>query len=63
VAAGGFVPSGGANNIALALFSFPSLARCKRHQAAQAASLQDARCLAAFAWTGRTQCIIGDARS
>ncbi|MCC4603419.1 NIPSNAP family protein [Xanthomonas campestris] len=43
---GCFLPSEGANTIALALFSFPSLAEYARYREA---SLQDAQCLAAFA--------------
>ncbi|MEC3887873.1 NIPSNAP family protein [Xanthomonas campestris] len=44
----------GANNSALALFSFPSLAAYERYRIA---SLQDAQCLAAFAYAEHTRCI------
>ncbi|WP_323228736.1 NIPSNAP family protein [Xanthomonas floridensis] len=55
-----FLPSEGANTIALALFSFPSLAEYARYREA---SLQDAQCLAAFAYAERTRCIISYERS
>ncbi|MCC8629656.1 NIPSNAP family protein [Xanthomonas vesicatoria] len=57
---GYFLPSEGANNIALALFSFPSLAEYERYRAA---SLQDAECLSAFAYAERTRCIVSYERS
>ncbi|MEA9787353.1 NIPSNAP family protein [Xanthomonas campestris pv. raphani] len=50
----------GANNSALALFSFPSLAAYERYRSA---SLEDAECLAAFAYAEHTRCIIRDERS
>ncbi|MCL1529774.1 NIPSNAP family protein [Xanthomonas nasturtii] len=57
---GYFLPSEGANNIALALFSFPSLAEYERYREA---SLQDAQCLAAFAYAEQTRCIVSYERS
>ena len=57
---GYFLPHEGANNIALALFSFPSLAAYEsyRHQMAG-----DAECQAAFALADRTRCILSYERS
>lgn len=57
---GYFLPSEGANNIAYALFSFPSLAKYEeyRHK-----SFQDADCMAAFAFAEEAGCIISYERS
>ena len=57
---GYFLPSEGANNIALALFSFPSLSAYEqyRHQ-----SMQDPQCRAAFKYAEDTQCILSYERS
>ena len=57
---GYFLPHEGANNIAVALFSFPSLAayeqyRLKIHE--------DEDCLAAFSFAEKTRCIISFERS
>ncbi|MEA9558285.1 NIPSNAP family protein [Xanthomonas nasturtii] len=57
---GYFLPSERANNIALALFSFPSRAEYGSYRVA---SLQDAGCLSAFAYAERTRCIVNDERS
>jgi NIPSNAP len=57
---GYFLPSEGANNIALALFSFPSLAEYERYRTA---SMADAECQAAFAYAEQTQCIVSYERS
>lgn len=57
---GYFLPSEGANNIALALFSFPSLAAYEDYRQR---SLQDAECQAAFAYAKETQCILSYERS
>jgi hypothetical protein len=57
---GYFLPSEGANNIALALFSFPSLSAYEvyRHQ-----SQQDPECQAAFKYAEETRCIASYERS
>ena len=57
---GYFLPHEGANNIALALFSFPSLAdyEAYRHRVAE-----DAECQAAFALAEKTRCILSYERS
>ena len=47
---GYFLPSEGANNVALALFTFPSLA-------------DDAACRAAFLYAEETRCIVSYERS
>ena len=57
---GYFLPSEGANNIALAIFSFPSLGayeiyRCK--------AAKDNRCIAAFEYAQATRCIVSYERS
>lgn len=57
---GYFMPSEGANNVALALFSFPSLALYEEYRQL---SLQDPECLAAFAYAEQTRCIISYERS
>lgn len=57
---GYFLPSEGANNIALALFSFPSLAAYEQYRIQ---SLQDAACQAAFKYAKDTQCILSYERS
>ena len=51
---GYWLPSEGANDIAYAKFSFPSLAA---YEAYRTASMQDADCLKAFAFAQRTKCI------
>lgn len=57
---GYFLPSEGANNIALALFSFDSLAA---YEVYRQRSLQDADCLAAFRYADETDCIVSYERS
>lgn len=57
---GYFLPHEGANDIALALFSFPSLATYEAYRAAMAA---DAECQAAFAYAEETRCILRYERS
>lgn len=57
---GYFMPSEGANNIALALFSFPSLAAYEDYRQR---SLQHAECQAAFAYAKETQCFLSYERS
>ena len=57
---GYFLPSEGANNIALALFSFPSLAA---YESYRADSLRDPQCQAAFAFAKQTKCIVSYERS
>ncbi|WP_255826458.1 NIPSNAP family protein [Marinomonas rhizomae] len=57
---GYFLPSEGANNIALALFTFESLSAYEeyRHQ-----SLSDSDCIKAFEFADRVDCIISYERS
>ncbi|QEI07521.1 NIPSNAP family protein [Pigmentiphaga aceris] len=57
---GYFLPSEGANNIALALFSFPSLAEYEDYRNR---SKTDADCIAAFKYATDTKCIISYERS
>ena len=57
---GYFLPSEGANNVALALFSFPSFAAYERYREQ---SFQDAECQAAFRYAEETRCIISYERS
>lgn len=57
---GYFLPSEGANNVALALFSFPSLALYEEYRKR---SLEDPECLAAFAFARETGCIFSYERS
>jgi hypothetical protein len=57
---GYFLPSEGANNIALALFSFPSLAAYEQYRAL---SFDDAQCQAAFQYALDTKCILSYERS
>ncbi|SBS28939.1 hypothetical protein MSP8887_01004 [Marinomonas spartinae] len=57
---GYFLPSEGANNIALALFTFPSLATYEQYRQD---SLEDTDCIAAFQFAEDTQCIIHYERS
>ncbi|MFV9684613.1 NIPSNAP family protein [Pseudomonas sp. NY15367] len=57
---GYFLPSEGANNVALALFSFPSLAAYERYRQD---SFADAECLAAFKYAEETRCVISYERS
>ncbi|MFC7462964.1 NIPSNAP family protein [Hydrogenophaga defluvii] len=57
---GYFLPSEGANDVALALFSFPSLAEYELYRQR---SFQDADCLAAFKYAEETRCVISHERS
>ena len=57
---GYFLPSEGANNIALALFTFPSLASYEQYRQD---SFKDADCQAAFQYAEQTQCIVSYERS
>lgn len=51
---GYFLPSEGANNIALAMFTFPSLAA---YEIYRQQSFNDAECQAAFRYAEETRCI------
>ena len=57
---GYFMPHEGANNIALALFSFPTLAAYEDYRARMA---EDAECQAAFAFAEQSRCILSYERS
>mgnify|MGYP000571700337 FL=1 len=57
---GYFLPSEGANNIALALFTFPSLAAYEQYRQD---SMQDDDCIAAFKYAEETHCILSYERS
>lgn len=57
---GYFLPSEGANNIALALFTFPSLAAYEQYRND---SFADANCMTAFQYAKDTRCIISYERS
>ena len=57
---GYFLPSEGANDIALALFSFPSLAEYEQYRTD---SLNDPECVAAFEYAEETRCILSYERS
>lgn len=57
---GYFLPHEGANNIALALFSFDSLAAYEEYRRKMA---EDPECIAAFAFAERTRCILSYERS
>ena len=57
---GYFLPSEGANNIALALFSFPSLAEYEKYRKD---SFKDPECMAAFRYADDTKCILSYERS
>lgn len=57
---GYFLPSEGANNIALAMFSFPSLAEYERYCER---SMDDPACQAAFRYAEETRCIVSYERS
>ncbi|MDH0337513.1 NIPSNAP family protein [Metapseudomonas otitidis] len=57
---GYFLPSEGANNVAMAMFTFPSLAAYETYRAQ---SMQDADCQAAFAYAEQTCCILSYERS
>ncbi|WP_282605387.1 NIPSNAP family protein [Pelagibius sp. Alg239-R121] len=57
---GYFLPDEGANNIGLALFSFPSLAE---YEAYRTRILDDPDCQAAFKYAEDTRCILSYERS
>ena len=57
---GYFLPAEGANNIALALFSFESLAKYEQYRER---SLSDDSCREAFKYAEQTNCIISYERS
>lgn len=57
---GYFLPHEGANNIAVALFSFPSLADYEAYRQKMA---QDPECRKAFAYAAETRCILSYERS
>jgi len=57
---GYFLPSEGANNIALALFTFPSLAEYKTYRND---SFNDPECIEAFEYVKDTRCVISYERS
>ncbi|MEE9445361.1 MAG: NIPSNAP family protein [Cocleimonas sp.] len=57
---GYFLPSEGSNNVALALFTFPSLAD---YEVYRTKSLNDAECLKAFKYAEDTRCIVSYERS
>lgn len=57
---GYFLPGEGANNVALALFSFPSLAAYETYRIE---SQQDPECQAAFAYAANTRCVVSYERS
>jgi len=57
---GYFLPYEGANNIAVALFTFPSLATYEDYRARTA---NDPECQDAFAFKERTRCIVSLERS
>ncbi|MEE9319544.1 MAG: NIPSNAP family protein [Granulosicoccus sp.] len=57
---GYFLPSEGANNVALALFSFPSLAEYEKYRTE---SFKDQDCLDAFNYSKETGCVVSYERS
>jgi hypothetical protein len=57
---GYFLPSEGANNVALAMFTFPSL--CD-YEGYRQKSFDDADCRAAFKYAQDTKCIVSYERS
>ena len=57
---GYFLPSEGANNIAYALFSFPSMAE---YEAYRKISFEDAECRVAWEHSQRTRCILSFERT
>jgi len=57
---GYFLPHEGANNIAVALFSFPSLADYEAYREKMA---QDPECRKAFQYAAETRCILSYERS
>lgn len=57
---GYFLPSEGANNVALAMFTFPSMALYEEYRIK---SFADPECQAAFKYAEETRCIISYERS
>jgi len=57
---GYFLPAEGASNIAIALFSFPSLAAYEDYRQR---SLDDPDCQAAYAYAEHTRCVVSYERS
>lgn len=57
---GYFLPSEGASNIALALFTFPSLSDYEKYRSE---SFKDKECIAAFNYAEETKCIVSYERS
>ncbi|MFC4701608.1 NIPSNAP family protein [Glaciecola siphonariae] len=57
---GYFMPAEGANNIALALFSFADLAS---YEVYRTRSMSDEQCIAAFDYAKQTRCIVSYERS
>jgi len=57
---GYFLPSEGANNIAMALFTFPGFAEYEQYRMD---SCNDPECVAAFKYAEDTRCIISYERS
>ena len=57
---GYFLPHEGANNIAVALFSFPSLAAYEKYRGEMA---RDTDCQKAFQYAEETRCIVSYERS
>ncbi len=57
---GYFMPSEGTNNVALALFTFPSLAAYEQYRTD---SREDPACVAAFKYAADTRCILSFERS
>jgi len=57
---GYFLPSEGANNVALAMFTFPGLCEYEEYRKK---SFEDADCMAAFKYAQDTKCIASYERS
>jgi len=57
---GYFLPAEGANNVALTMFTFPSLALCEEYRIK---SFRDVECQAAFKYAEDTRCIVSYERS
>lgn len=57
---GYFLPHEGANNVALALFSFNSLAAYEKYRTD---SMKDSECIAAYKYAEKTRCIISYERT
>jgi len=57
---GYFLPHEGSNNVALTLFSFPSLADYEKYRTE---SMKDVECVEAYSYAEKTRCIISYERS